>query len=105
MNESETPTAVDLDACLRAPVHLSGAIQPHGYLVSCSRADWRIRHVSANVDALFGLPADELIGLPLNEFVEEDVLSQVSDTVAASVPGDATARRASTPDCVAGVTV
>ena len=105
MNESETPTAVDLDACLRAPVHLSGAIQPHGYLVSCSRADWRIRHVSANVDALFGLPPDELIGLPLNEFVEEDVLSQVSDTVAASVPGDATAQRACTANVGALMTI
>jgi len=105
MNEAKTPTPVDLDACLRAPVHLSGAIQPHGYLVTCSRADWRIRHVSANVEALFGLPAEDLIGLPLSEFVEEDVLAQVADTVAASVPGDATAPRACTANVGALMTI
>ena len=105
MNEPAISHDIDLDACLRAPVHLSGAIQPHGYLVSCSRADWRIRHVSANVEALFGLPADALLGLPLSEFVEEDVLSQVSDVVAATVPGDATAQRACTANVGALMTI
>ena len=105
MNEPAISHDIDLDACLRAPVHLSGAIQPHGYLVSCSRADWRIRHVSANVEALFGLPADALLGLPLSEFVEEDVLSQVSDGVAATGPGDATAQRACTANVGALMTI
>ena len=32
------PVAVrpDIDACAREPIHLSGAIQAHGYLISCA---------------------------------------------------------------------
>jgi len=96
---------LDLDACLRAPVHLSGAIQPHGYLISCSRTDWRIRHVSANVEALLGLSPEAVLGLELHEFLEEDVLSQVSDAVAAAAPGDATAQRVCTTNVGALMTV
>ncbi|MDV3255692.1 MAG: GAF domain-containing protein [Lysobacter sp.] len=95
----------DLDACLRAPVHLSGAIQPHGYLVSCSLADWRIRHVSANVETLLGMPPGELVGQPVNEFIEEDVLSQVSDAIAALATGDATAQRVCTANVGALMTI
>lgn len=95
---------VDLEACLRAPVHLSGAIQPHGYLISCSLADWRIRHVSANVEALLGQPAESLPGLPLNEFLEEDVLAQVGDAIAAGTP-DGTAQRVCTANVGASMMI
>jgi light-regulated signal transduction histidine kinase (bacteriophytochrome) len=105
MTDSTASTGLDPDACLRAPVHLSGSIQPHGYLVSCSRTDWRIRHVSANVEALLGLAPDAVLGLELHEFLEADVLSQVSDTVAAAAPGDATAQRVCTTNVGALMTV
>lgn len=43
-----------LDACAREPIQHSGAIQPHGCLLSCAIDDLLIRHV------------DELLGLPLS---------------------------------------
>ena len=47
-----------LQECANEPIHLSGAIQPHGYLISCQLPDWTIRHVSANVEALTGWRAE-----------------------------------------------
>src|SRR5690606_12937528 len=41
-----------LQACASEPIHLSGAIQPHGYLVSSRLPDWTITNVSANVEEL-----------------------------------------------------
>ena len=52
-----TDLSVDAHDCAREPIHLSGAIQPHGYLVSCSLPDWTVRQASANVDELFGIEA------------------------------------------------
>lgn len=90
MNE---PLEATIDDCAREPIHLAGAIQPHGYLISCSRADWTVQHVSANIEALFGAPPEEIIGRPLRELIQDDVLQIIGDTVASSESGD-TARRA-----------
>ena len=101
MSQPTTP-AVAPD-CLTAPVHHAGAIQSHGYLVSCSRSDWVIRHVSENLGALLGVPTGSLAGMPLQEFVEADVLQRVSDAVAAA--GVDTAQRVCTANVGALMTV
>src|SRR5690606_38057212 len=75
----EAPTVAD---CAREPIHLSGAIQPHGYLVSCELPGWTIRQVSANAEALFGVPAADLPGQSLREHVAGDVLDPLEDTAA-----------------------
>jgi light-regulated signal transduction histidine kinase (bacteriophytochrome) len=67
--------------CAREPIHLSGAIQPHGYLVSCQVSDWTIRQVSANAEALFGVPPAALLGETLREHVAADLLCAIADTV------------------------
>jgi len=79
MTDTQNPVVED---CLREPIHLSGAIQPHGYLVSCDGSDWTVRHVSANVEALFGVPPGELLGKALSEFIPDDVLHAIDDVVA-----------------------
>lgn len=94
------PTAED---CLTAPVQYAGAIQAHGYLVSCSRSDWTIRHVSENLGGLLGVPTESLPGMPLQEFVEADVLQRISDAVAAA--GVDTAQRVCTANIGALMTV
>jgi light-regulated signal transduction histidine kinase (bacteriophytochrome) len=72
---------------MHEPIHLSGGIQPHGYLVSCTAADWIVRHVSANCEALFGVAPEALLGQPLREFVEDDVLQAIGETMAFAEPG------------------
>lgn len=88
MTQARTPE----DDCAREPIHLSGAIQPHGYLVSCSWPDWTVRHVSSQVDELFGVPAAELLGTSLREQVAEALLQTISDAVRFLDPGIASQR-------------
>ena len=80
----EAPTVAD---CAREPIHLSGAIQPHGHLVSCELPAWTIRQVSANADALFGVPAADLPGQSLREHVAGEMLDALEDTAAYLEPG------------------
>src|SRR4051812_8614967 len=41
-------TPIDLTNCDREPIHLPGAIQPHGALLGVDEADGRIKQVSRN---------------------------------------------------------
>ena len=84
---------VDADGCAKEPIHLSGAIQAHGYLVSCAMPDWTVRQASSNVDALLEVPVDALIGRSLREHVSEDVLQSILDTLSLASP-NAVAQRA-----------
>lgn len=85
----DTPTVAD---CAREPIHLSGAIQPHGYLVSCEFPGWIIRHVSANAGELFGVPAESLPGQALREHVAEEILGAASEIATYLEPGAAAQR-------------
>ncbi len=56
----------DITACDREPIHLSGALQPHGALLELD-SELRIVRASANAQAWLGLTADPLIGPTLHE--------------------------------------
>ena len=90
-----TEPPADARDCAREPIHLSGAIQPHGYLVSCGLPDWRVRQASANVVDLFGVDAAALLGLDLREFVADDVIGPVTTMAGLLEPGDPPQRVAS----------
>ena len=53
-----------LAACDREPIHLSGAIQPHGVLLAIDPETLRIEAISANADGLGG-PGRPLLGRPV----------------------------------------
>jgi len=76
-----------LAACAREPIHLSGAIQPHGYLISCALPDWTIRHVSANIAAVTGAGPDEMLRHSLREFFTDDLIEPIAETIGFSEPG------------------
>lgn len=56
-----------LDACAREPIHIPGAIQPHGALLALREPDLTCLQISANWPELCGSPepADALPGTPL----------------------------------------
>ncbi|SEU35963.1 ATP-binding protein [Stigmatella erecta] len=64
---------VDLTNCDREPIHIPGAIQPHGVLLGLSEPDLRLTHVSENAPGLLGTPAAELLGAELGRFIEPSV--------------------------------
>ena len=59
-----TDTAA-IDACAREPIHLLGAVQPHGFLLTLKGADMTVAHASANAAACLGVDDAGLKGRPL----------------------------------------
>ena len=57
---------VDLTTCDREPIHIPGAIQPHGVLFACRATDLVVAQVSTNVVDHLGTPADAILGRPLS---------------------------------------
>ena len=65
-SEPSPTQAWTLTTCDREPIHIPGLIQSHGYLLAVDERDRRIAMVSANCEAIFGVPPDQLIGGPLD---------------------------------------
>ncbi len=62
--------------CESEPIHLLGAIQPIGFLLSAN-ADWIIQRASDNVAAYLGVDHSEVIGQPVSAFVSAELLHAV----------------------------
>ena len=67
----DLPPDTDLSSCAQEPIHIPGAIQPHGAFVAV-RADERlVTHASANLQEILGLPAQAMLGRSLDDVVGE----------------------------------
>lgn len=51
----------ELDRCAQEQVQLIGQIQPHGLLFALSEPDLVVRHVSANISTILGLPTESVL--------------------------------------------
>lgn len=70
-----------LSACAREPIHIPGAIQPHGVLFALDD-DTTIRMASENAPELLGCPtAEELLGRPLATVLGEGPAARVSEAL------------------------
>ena len=67
-----------LDNCAKEPIHIPGAIQPHGYLLVVDE-NFKILKCSANFLDFSGLPQDELIGTPLNTFIKTESINELAN--------------------------
>jgi diguanylate cyclase (GGDEF)-like protein len=65
------PLAPDLTSCATEPIHIPGAIQPHGAMLVARLDDLRVTHASANLAAIIGVPAVLALGRPLRETLGE----------------------------------
>ncbi|OYX29882.1 MAG: histidine kinase [Caulobacterales bacterium 32-69-10] len=79
---SDTP---DLAACDREPIHVPGAIQPHGMLLVVSVPDLTVRRVAGAVEARLGRGAWE--GRPLAELIGEAMTARAAAIVAGPLGG------------------
>ncbi len=73
----------DLEACAREPIHVPGAVQPHGVLLAVSEPDLVVRVASANAESLLGVGVDALLGRSIGDVVDgplvpDDLQAQVS---------------------------
>ncbi len=65
-----------LATCDSEPIHLLGAIQPIGFLLSVS-AEWITVRASENVGAYLGVPHGQIIGQPAATCLPADVLHDI----------------------------
>lgn len=61
---------VTLDTCADEPIHIPGAIQPHGVLFACEGPTLIVTQVSANVEQVFGVAVDAIVGKSLGTLCE-----------------------------------
>ena len=77
------------EACAREPIHLSGAIQPHGALLAFEPRSGSIVAASDNAGELFGADdAAALLGQPIGELFDAHALELIRANAAASRPGE-----------------
>lgn len=78
----------DLTNCDREPIHVPGAIQPHGVLL-CLDADLvEVVTVSANTDTMLGVPADLALHVGLPELLGIDAAAAIAERVASGVTAE-----------------
>jgi light-regulated signal transduction histidine kinase (bacteriophytochrome)/CheY-like chemotaxis protein len=63
---------VDLSNCDREPIHVPGAIQPHGVLLACRGAAFTIVQVSDNSEAVIGTAPRDLLGKSVGDLLRAD---------------------------------
>lgn len=73
---------VDLTNCDREPIHVPGAIQPHGVLLVLYGPNLEIVQVSANAATFLGLEPSALLGKPLSVVVESEAVERVRQALA-----------------------
>ncbi len=59
----------DLSSCELEPIHIPGAIQPHGAVVVALAEGLVVSHASANLETFLGRPAETVLGRPLHEVI------------------------------------
>ena len=76
MNERRD-IGVDITNCDREPIHIPGAIQPHGVLLMLQEPDLIIAQASENASTLFRRDVLELVAMPLSSVLMVDSLATV----------------------------
>ena len=76
------PSEVNLTTCDREPIHLSGAIQPHGVLLAVSEVDLLVRVASANTQAHLGLDPAQVLGASLHEAIGAGTVERLQGAIA-----------------------
>jgi light-regulated signal transduction histidine kinase (bacteriophytochrome) len=71
----------DLTICDREPIHLLGAIQSFGFLLSVS-ADWIVSRASENLADHLGIAWDAAIGQPLETVVSQQAVHDLRNRIA-----------------------
>ena len=57
--------------CEQEPIHIPGAIQPHGAMLAALVEGRLVTHASANLIAILGRPAEAVLGQPLEHAIGE----------------------------------
>jgi light-regulated signal transduction histidine kinase (bacteriophytochrome) len=70
---------VNLTNCDREPIHIPGAIQPHGCLLVISRSNWQITQISNNTESLLGILPQQLLGQSLDLLLTTEQITAIAN--------------------------
>jgi light-regulated signal transduction histidine kinase (bacteriophytochrome) len=76
-NQGNAAPRVDLSACDQEPIHIPGAIQPHGALLVARLDDWVVTHASANLVDWLGMPASTALGRHLAHVLDDEACRHI----------------------------
>ncbi|WP_437678417.1 ATP-binding protein [Sorangium sp. So ce131] len=76
---------LDLSSCAREPIHIPGAIQPHGVLFALKEPELTIVQVSSNTADLLGIQPHSLLGQAISGLLDHASLHCLLDAVAGGV--------------------
>lgn len=82
MTEPAQPE-LDLSTCDREPIHIPGAIQPHGALLALRGDDQTVAQVSENIGDYLGRDAESVLGLRIAELFDADSAGEIARALAA----------------------
>jgi chemotaxis family two-component system sensor kinase Cph1 len=57
-----TISSVDVTNCDREPIHIPGAILPHGAMLVLDAATLEVQQAAGDTSRLLGVPLEELLG-------------------------------------------
>jgi len=72
--------------CAREPVHIPGAIQPHGALISCDVELRRVRQVSANIETMVGISVEQALASSPEELIGTEWIAELRNFVDTGSP-------------------
>ena len=72
--------ALDLSGCASEPIHIPGAIQPHGALLAALVNGLLVTHASANLAAILGRPVESVLGRSLESAIGKAACQALLDT-------------------------
>ena len=87
MNESRRASA-RLTHCDREPIHIPGAVQPHGVLLALRESDLTVTQASANAEHFLGADASRLPGCSLSELLPAESWAAVEAAVGSDTPSE-----------------
>lgn len=90
-------TTVDLTNCDREPIHLAGAVQPFGFLIAVSTAEWTIVRASRNAFDWIDVAPDRFLGRPLDQFFTPESIHSIRGHLQTALFTNAVARAFSVP--------
>ena len=75
---------IDIDNCAREPIHIPGAVQPRGFMLSARDSDGVVLQCSTNVTELLERGPDQVVGHGVDEVLGAGSLRTVLDQLASA---------------------
>jgi chemotaxis family two-component system sensor kinase Cph1 len=78
-NKITAPYQLNLTNCEKEPIHIPGAIQPHGVLLALKEPELTILQISNNTFHFFGIHPQELLNQPLSRLLDAEQVNFLKD--------------------------